>query len=202
MLEVLGNTIISIIHTTGYTGVFVLMTLESALIPIPSEVTMPFAGSLVSTGVFNFWLLGFIGGLGNLFGSLIAYYIGLKGEKTVRHLIKTYGKFILVKEKEFDLAESWFKKYGDGIVFFSRVMPVLRTFVSLPAGIAKTPIKKFIIYTLVGSLIWSYVLEYLGVVLGNNWHILGAYFHKFDFAIAAVLGVCVILYLYHHFKKD
>lgn len=201
MIELLGSYIIALIQATGYAGIFVLMTLESALLPIPSEVTMPFAGSLVASGIFNFWVLGIIGALGNLAGSLAAYYLGFHGEDFVRLVIKKYGKFVLVREAEFEHSEHWFKKHGDIIIFVSRILPVVRTYISLPAGIAKTPIKKFIAYTLIGSLIWSYFLTYLGVVLGSHWNTLGVYFHKFDVAIVILLILAVAFYLYRHLKK-
>jgi len=201
MLESLGSLIIQLIHQAGYAGIFALMTLESALIPIPSEVTMPFAGSLVNLGVFNFWLVGLIGALGNLTGSLAAYALGFQGEEVVRKLIRNYGKYILVKEKEFDLADHWFKKNGDVIVFVSRMLPVVRTYISLPAGIARTNLKKFVAYTFIGSLIWSYLLTYLGVILGSNWKSLEIYFRKFDLLIVVILILGAGFYVFRHVKR-
>jgi len=201
MIELLAHWIIQVIDATGYMGIFILMTLESALIPIPSEVTMPFSGFLVSKGSFDFWLVAAVGATGNLVGSLLAYYLGYFGEDTVRHIIRKYGKFILISEKEYDHAERWFRKYGEAIVFTSRLLPVIRTFISLPAGIARMNIKKFVIYSLVGSFLWSLFLTYIGVILGKNWNSLGQYFHKFDIAISIVGFAMVAFYIYHKYKS-
>lgn len=196
-MEILGSYIIQFIRATGYAGVFILMTLESALIPLPSEVTMPFAGSLVSSGVFSFWPLAIIGTLANLTGSLLAYGLGYLGEGAVRK----YGRYILLREKEFEHAQKLFNKYGEAITFVSRILPAIRTYISLPAGIAKMDLKKFIVYTALGSLIWSTFLTYLGVVLGANWHSLSGYFRKFDLVIIVIFSIGIILYLYRHFRK-
>jgi len=202
MLEALGQFVIGIISQFGYFGVFVLMTLESACIPIPSEVTMPFAGSLISSGRFEFWTLGFVGGLANLVGSWIAYIVGAWGqERVVRKFIRKYGKFVLVTEDEFDRSEIWFRKYGEVIVFATRLMPIVRTFISLPAGIAKMNVFKFSIYTFAGSFIWSVLLTYIGVVMGSNWKSIEVYFRRFDFLIVAILVIGGAWYVRHKLKK-
>lgn len=196
MIEILSNWIIQLIGATGYVGVFVLMTLESALIPIPSEATMPFAGSLIHSGVFDFWLLVAVGTLANLFGSLLAYGLGYLGEPAVLNFIRKYGKYVLIREKEYHHAVSLFDKHGDWIVLVSRVLPAIRTYISLPAGIARMNLKKFVIYTTIGSFIWSIVLAYLGLILGNNWHVLSKYFHILDFVVigAVILGILYFIY--------
>lgn len=177
------------------------MTLESALIPIPSEVTMPFSGSLVSSGQFNFWIVVLIGASGNLFGSLLAYLLGAWGqEAVVRKVIRKWGKYVLVSEREYEHSESWFRKHGEAIVFTSRLLPVVRTFISLPAGISKMKLKKFIVYTLVGSLLWSALLTYIGVMLGNNWSTIGGIFHKFDIFISLALIFVFIWYFRRKLK--
>jgi len=202
MLEILGKFVIDIISKFGYFGVFTLMALESACIPIPSEVTMPFAGSLISSGRFTFWGLVIVGGVANLAGSWLAYFVGAWGQETVvRKVIKKYGKYVLVTEDEFDKSEKWFRKYGEAIVFFTRLMPIVRTFISLPAGIAKMNLWRFSIYTLIGSLIWSTLLTYVGVVLGANWKSIEVYFHRFDFLIVGVFLIAGIWYVHHKVKK-
>lgn len=173
------------------------MTLESALIPLPSEVTMPFAGSLVASGIFSFWPLAIIGTLANLTGSLLAYGLGYLGEAKVRK----YGKYIFLREKEFEHAQRLFIKYGEIITFISRVLPAIRTYISLPAGIAKMNLKKFILYTTLGSFIWSTFLTYLGVVLGSNWHSLSGYFRQFDLVIIVTLILGIIVYLSTHLRN-
>lgn len=201
MVELIGSWIIHFIGALGYFGVFLLMTLESALIPIPSEVTMPFAGSLVALGTFNFWVVVVVGTIGNLVGSLLAYYLGWWGEDAfVRKVITKYGKYVLISESEYDRSERWFRNHGEFVVFLSRILPVLRTFISLPAGVAKMKLKKFILYTVVGCFIWSIVLTQIGVVLGNNWKSLEVYFRKFDVAIVAAGVLVVIWYVWHKLK--
>lgn len=201
MLEILGKFIISIIDKSGYLGIFTLMTIESACIPLPSEVTMPFAGFLVAQGKLNLWLVALSGGLGNLIGSLLAYALGYwGGEHVVRQVIKKLGKYVLVSEREFDRSQRWFIKYDEPIVFFSRLLPAVRTFISLPAGIAKMPIKKFILLTILGSFIWSWILTYMGMILGNNWTSLKGYFHKFDILIVAIFVLLAGFYIYRKVK--
>ncbi len=202
MIEVIGSWIIHFISTLGYFGVFILMTLESALIPIPSEVTMPFSGSLIASGQFNFWVLVIVGTVGNLVGSLLAYWLGAWGqEAVVRKVIVKYGKYILVSEHEYDRSETWFRNHGELMVFASRVLPVLRTFISLPAGVAKMNLPRFIIYTTVGSFIWSFILTKIGVTLGANWQSLEGYFRKFDVVIVVFCVGVVAWYIWHKLKK-
>jgi len=202
MIEVLGEFIINYISQVGYPAVFILMTLESALIPIPSEVTMPFAGFLVGIGKLNFWLVVLLGATGNLFGSLIAYALGYWGQKKfARNLIKKYGKYLLITYHEVETAERWFRRKGELIAFGSRMLPAVRTFISLPAGFAKMNVIKFSFYTFLGSFIWSALLTYLGVALGENWTVLQTYFHKFDFLIV-ILGIALVaFYVYYKLKK-
>lgn len=178
------------------------MLLESALIPIPSEITMGFSGYLASTGALNLWLVVIVGTIANLVGSLIAYYIGYFLEETVLlKLIKKYGKFILVSEKEYRHAEHWFQKYGDKIVFASRLLPAIRTVISLPAGAFRMDIKKFITYTVVGCFLWSLFLTYVGYVLGENWQALDPYYQKLQYVILAVLIVGVIYFVFRKIRK-
>ncbi len=201
MLEFLSGFIIHLIQSSGYFGVFLLMTLESALVPIPSEITMPFAGYLVSTGVFSFIAVVLVGAFGNLVGSWIGYAIGYFLEETiVLNLIKKYGKFILISTSEYDHSLKWFNKFGEKITFFSRILPAVRTFISLPAGLAKMNFWKFSIYTFLGSLVWSSVLTYVGLYLGSKWNSIGVYFHKFDLILAVLLVFAVLLYLNHKLK--
>lgn len=202
LLETLASWIVTIISTTGYLGIFALMTVESALIPLPSEITMPFSGSLVASGRFNIWLVAVAGALGNLAGSLLAYALGFWGqENVVRVIIKKYGKYLLISEHEVERAEKWFLKYGELIVFTSRLMPVIRTFISLPAGIAKMNLVKFIIYTTVGSFLWSLILAYIGMVMGQNWRYLEVYFQKFDILIFIVLVLGAGGYLFRKYRQ-
>lgn len=177
------------------------MTLESALIPIPSEITMPFAGYLVTTGKFSFIAVVFVGALGNLVGSWIGYAIGYFLEETIIvSLIKKYGKFILVTVDEYNHSLKWFNKFGDKIAFFSRILPAIRTFISLPAGLAEMNFWKFSVYTFLGSLIWSFVLTYIGFYLGSKWESIGGYFHKFDLILAVLLIFAILFYVNRKLK--
>jgi len=201
MIELLSGFIIHLIQSSGYWGIFILMTLESALIPIPSEVTMPFAGYIVTTGNFSFIAVVLIGAFGNLIGSWIGYAIGYFLEETViLKLIKKYGKFILVSVDEYNHSLKWFNKFGDKIAFFSRILPAVRTFISLPCGLAEMNFWKFSIYTFLGSLIWSTFLTYIGVYLGSKWNTIGGYFHKFDLVLAVLLLFAVLFYVNHKLK--
>lgn len=201
-MQQLTQILTSFITSYGYLAVFLLMTAESALIPIPSEVTMAFAGFLAGAGLMNFWLVVLIGALGNLFGSLLAFYLGrAMGEEWIRVAIKKWGKWILVHEKDFDVALAWFKKYGQGITFGSRLLPVVRTFISLPAGIAEMNVGKFAIFTFIGSFMWSAFLAYLGLKLGQNWKVIDPYFRKFQFLIIGLFIAAAAFYVYSHLKR-
>lgn len=202
MLELLSNYIISFIETTRYIGIFVLMTLESALIPIPSEITMPFSGFLVSKGTLSFWPVIITGTIANLVGSYIAYWIGYFLEETILlTLIKKYGKFILLTLHDYERAHIWFTKYGDKIIFISRLLPGIRTVISLPAGMFEMDIKKFTVYTFIGCFIWSILLTYVGFILGENWTALEKYYRQFETLIALVIIVAIAVYLKKHLKQ-
>lgn len=158
---------------------------------------MPFSGFLVSEGKFNLWLVVLLGSLGNLVGSLIAFYLGYWGEEAlVRVFIRKYGKYLFISEHEFERSERWFRKYGELIVFISRLLPAVRTYISLPAGISKMNPFKFSIYTFIGSFIWSLFLTYIGVYLRSKWNTLSTYFHIFDFLIIGFLAVFIIIFFY------
>ena len=202
LTEFFVQNLTSLINTYGYAAVFLLMTLESALIPIPSEITMTFAGFLSGTGHMNFWIAVLLGALGNLIGSLLAFWLGEKmGEEWIRIAIRKWGKWILVHEKDFDMSLAWFKKYGQGITFGSRLLPIVRTFISLPAGIADMNIVKFGVYTFIGSFIWSGLLAYLGLKLGQNWLSIEPFFRQFQFVIIGLFVAAAIFYVYSHLKR-
>jgi len=201
MLEQLTGLIIHFIQSTGYFGIYMLMTLESALIPIPSEVTMPFAGFLVAQGKLNFWLVVLMGAFGNLTGSLIAYGIGFYLEEhIIIRFINKYGKFVLLTVHEYERSVSWLKKYGDYVAFFSRMLPAVRTFISLPAGLSEMNIWKFSFYTFVGSFIWSLLLTYVGVYFGKEWSVLEPLYRKFEILIFAVFLAGVFWYINRKLK--
>lgn len=197
MLENLASWIVNVISALGYPGIVLTMAIESALIPLPSEIIMPFSGYLVSTGQFSLIWVAVAGAIGNVIGSLVAYGLGYWGhERVVRRFIRKYGKWILLTEEELDKAEKLLHKYKDLVVVGSRVLPGIRTVISLPCGIAKLPLTRFIVLTFVGSFIWSYFLAWVGLKMGENWDTLGPIFHKADiFIILAFVGV-VGFYIY------
>jgi membrane protein DedA with SNARE-associated domain len=188
IIETLSNFIISVIEQLGYAGVFVGMTLESVGLPIPSEVIMPFAGYVVWEGGLTLIGITVAGTLGCLAGSLIAYCIGLWGG---RPLLERYGKYVLISKRELDLADKWFEKYGDRAVFVSRLLPVVRTYISFPAGIVNMDVKKFSLYTVLGSLPWCFGLAYIGVLLGPHWEDIKGLFRYLD--IAVIVGIIALV---------
>jgi len=188
ILDQITQFIISTISNSGYFGIFLLMIAESALIPIPSEIIMPFSGYLVSTEKFDLGLVILAGSLGNLVGSLIAYYVGLK---LGREIILRYGKYIFLKKSHLDFTESYFSRFGDKSTFVGRLLPAVRTYISLPAGLAKMDVKKFVFYTFIGSVIWNSVLTFVGIKLGENWNSIQKYTHYFD--VIVIIGVIVVI---------
>ena len=198
MIAQFSSIIIHLIHSTGYGGIFILMTLESTLVPIPSEIVMPFSGFLVGQHHLSFLWVIIAGTLGNLTGSLIAYGIGYwLEENVVVALISKYGKFLLLSTHDYEKSKKWFTTYGDKAVLVSRVLPVVRTFISLPAGIYRMDLKKFSLYTAIGSLFWSIFLTSIGYYLGSKWNSFEGYFRKFDIAIVIGIIILVCLYIYH-----
>ena len=196
------DNLTSLISSYGVVAVFVLMTAESALIPIPSEITMPFAGFLAGRGILDFWLVVFIGALGNLSGSLLAYWLGYaKGEEWVRFAIRKWGKWLLMREEEYDKAKAWYIKYGQAVTFTSRLLPIVRTFISLPAGIAKMNLTYFSVLTFIGSFIWSAFLAWLGLKLGQNWLSIEPYFRKFQIVIVGLGLLAVFFYIRTHLRR-
>lgn len=193
----LVSHITDFISNFGLVAIFSLMTAESALIPIPSEITMPFAGFLSERGLISFWGAVFAGTLGNYVGSCLAWSLGTHGEGFTRRFIRKWGKFVFISEHEVDIAISFYKRFGQPITFFSRLLPILRTYISLPAGIAKMPFVSFSILTLLGSFIWSTLLAYIGFTLGGNWNSIEPYFRKFQFTIVGLGLVLVAFYFYH-----
>jgi len=198
ILGAIGLFIIGVISAGGYWGVILLMAIESANIPLPSEVIMPFAGFLVHEGQLNLWLVALAGGLGCTIGSAFSWWLGYVGG---RPLVERYGKYVLLSHHDLDMGEKWFRKYGASIAFFSRLLPIVRTFISFPAGIAKVPIGRFLIYTFVGSVIWSWVLAFIGIKLGENWEHLEVYFRKFDYVILIIIVLGIVWWIYRHFAQ-
>jgi len=197
LIAPIANWIINLISSWGYSGILVLMTIESACVPLPSEIIMPFSGYLVSTGRFNLHLASITGALGCAIGSTISYFAGYYGG---RPLILKYGKYILISKHELDRADRFFTRFGSSAVFIARLLPIVRTFISLPAGISKMPFGRFIIYSFIGSLPWCYALVYAGKILGENWLIIKNYIRKFDILIAIFIIALIALFIIYKIK--
>ncbi|MBI4812627.1 DedA family protein [Candidatus Falkowbacteria bacterium] len=184
IISVLATFIIGGISAMGYAGVAIMMAIESACVPLPSEIIMPFAGFLVAKGQFALWGVTLAGAIGSVAGSALAYWVGIYGG---RGLIEKYGRYILVTRRDLEIADNFFNKHGQAAIFFSRMLPVVRTFISLPAGIARMNFNKFVAYTFFGSIPWCLALAYAGKKLGENWGALEEYFRRFDTIIVVLL---------------
>jgi membrane protein DedA with SNARE-associated domain len=179
----------------GYLAIFLLMLAESACIPFPSEVTMLVGGWYAADGSLDFFWVGAAGVLGNLVGSWIAYGVGRTGG---RELLDRYGRYIFIRRHDIDKAEIWWEKYGEAATFFSRLLPVIRTFISLPAGIARMPFGKFTLYTFLGVIPWTYALTYAGVLVEDNWEKVLGYF---DIPTLIIGGVVLLAIAYFFVKR-
>lgn len=186
----------------GYLGVVVAMAIESAMIPLPSELILPYAGFLVSDpsqveplagAPWSYWIVVVAGTIGNTTGSLIAYAIGAWGG---RPFLERYGKYVLIRPHEIELAEHFFARWGSATVFFSRLLPIVRTFISFPAGVARMNLTKFIVYSTAGAFLWSMLLVYAGVVLGENWVEIREALAPFDFLIAVGCVLLVVAFIW------
>ncbi|MBI2861554.1 MAG: DedA family protein [Chloroflexi bacterium] len=183
----------------GYVGLVIAMAIESAGIPLPSELILPMAGWMVSLGEWNLWLAVVFATLGNTLGSTIAYWGGALGG---RPAVLRYGRYILISPHDVAVADRWFARWGEWAVFFSRLMPVVRTFISLPAGIARMHFGKFLIYSIAGALPWSFLLIYAGKLLGDNWERVRSLLSSLDYVIIVVIVALAAFYIYHHLRRS
>lgn len=210
MLDALDQFVIPFLEriysSFGYAGVTVAMTIESAAIPLPSELTLPFAGWVVSRGLiepltgapWTYWGAVAAGVIGNTLGSLVAYAVGAWGG---RPLLERYGRYVLIREHDLDLADRWFERWGAAAVFFSRMLPVIRTFISLPAGIARMPIWRFVVFSILGAIPWVMLLVWGGVVLGDSWLELKQRLRGFDYVVAVAGLALVALFVWRHVRR-
>src|SRR6266850_932773 len=198
IIELLSVLIVATISRLGYAGIVLLMAIESACIPLPSEIIMPFSGALVARGEFNLWLVGLAGAFGCVLGSLVAYWVGMYGG---RPLAEKYGRYLLISRHDLDLADRWFDRFGEVIVFASRLLPAIRTFIAFPAGVARMNLPRFIVFTFAGSLPWCLALAYVGQKLGEQWdkdETLKTWFHRFDFVIGIVAVLLAAWWIWRH----
>ncbi len=188
-MTALSTWIVATIAAMGYGGVVLMMAAESACVPLPSEVIMPFSGYLVASGRFDLNLVALAGALGCLLGSAIAYHLGATGGRWV---FERYGRYFLISSHELRIAEEFFNRWGAPAVFFSRLLPVIRTFISFPAGVARMRLVPFVFYTLTGSYFWCLGLAYVGRQLGRHWQSIGPYFHRFDGLMVIAMAVAAL----------
>ncbi|EHQ90149.1 DedA family protein [Desulfosporosinus youngiae] len=198
VLTFLGQLVQSMISSFGYSGVFLAMAIESACIPLPSEIILPFTGYMVFGGYFSFWQATLAATLGNLFGGLVAYYAGVWGG---RPFIKRYGRYVFINERELAWTEQLFRRHGEITVFVGRILPIMRTFISLPAGIARMNPFKMAAYTTLGAFIWCTFLIYVGQKLGENWDSLKPYFHRADVVIGGGLVLAILYVIWKRHKR-
>lgn len=197
LLTLLGGFVIATISRFGYGGIVLLMAIESACIPLPSEIIMPFSGYLVYRGELNLLLVALAGAVGCVLGSIVAYYAGAWGG---RPLIEKYGKYVLISAHDLAIADRWFARHGDITVFAGRLLPVIRTFIAFPAGVARMPLWRFNLYTFVGSYLWSFGLAWIGMKLGEHWDALRVYFQRFDAIIGIALLAAIVWYVRRHLR--
>jgi membrane protein DedA with SNARE-associated domain len=200
LVAAVAALIVATVSTAGYGGIVALMAIESACIPLPSEIIMPFSGYLVSTGRFDLVLVALAGAIGCNLGSTAAYAVGAHGGRT---LVERWGGYALIRQRELALADWFFERFGGIAVFVARLLPLVRTFIAFPAGIARMRQVKFQIYTFAGSFLWCYALAYVGQKLGERWESdprLKQVFHRFDAAIAVAIVIAVAFYLWLHLR--
>jgi membrane protein DedA with SNARE-associated domain len=199
ILTHLGQFVEYMISSFGYAGVFLAMAVESACIPLPSEIILPFTGYMVFAGHFSFWQSTIAATLGNLFGGLVAYYIGVWGG---RPFLIRYGRYFFINKRELAWTERLFEHYGEATVFIGRMLPIVRTFISLPAGIARMNLLKMATYTTIGAFFWCALLIFVGQKLGENWDSLKPYFHRADVVVGGVIVLAVIYGVWRHLNSS
>lgn len=210
MLDAIDSIVLpfleSLYSSFGYVGVVIAMTIESCAIPVPSELILPFAGWSVSRGLiepltaapWNYWGAVIAGVIGNTLGSLASYAIGAYGG---RPLVERYGRYILISPHDLELADRWFARYGQATVFFSRMLPIVRTFISVPAGVARMPLGRFVIFSILGATPWVMLLVWGGVQLGDHWRELKDALKGLDYLVAAVVVALVALFVWRHVRR-
>jgi membrane protein DedA with SNARE-associated domain len=198
LIETLNSWVLSLISVFGYTGLGFVMFLENVFPPIPSEIILPLAGSLTLKGDFSLAGITLVGMVGSVAGAWVFFGIGYWfDEKRVRFLIQKYGKWLLLSTNDLDRALSWFQKYGYWVVFFGRMVPMVRSLISIPAGLAKMSFAKFTLYTALGTACWSFLLAYAGQVLGKNWNLVEGYLARYETVIWVFVGVGMLVFLFY-----
>ena len=196
ILEQVAAWIQELIAAIGYPGIVIVMAIENIFPPIPSELVLPFAGALSAKGEMNFWAAVAAGTVGSLIGAIVLYAVGyFAREAGVRTLVARYGKFLFISEKDLDRAAEWFERYGEAIIFFGRLIPLVRSIISVPAGYTRMNPARFIIYTILGTTVWNLILAYAGRLLGENWEKILAFMDTYQYATLAVLVLLAMSFL-------
>jgi len=199
LLSLVSQFILAVISAGGYLGIVLLMAIESACIPLPSEIIMPFSGYLVGQGRFTLWGVAVAGAVGCNLGSAVAYFVGARGG---RPWLERYGRYVLITRRDLEWADRWFARYGEATILFARLLPVIRTFIALPAGIARMSVWRFHLYTFLGSLPWCWVLAWLGLKFGEQWEEkIHPWFEKFDIVIGLVLPAAVAWFVWNRWRE-
>jgi len=201
MIQSIIDWLVNAISTIGYPGVFISVFLESFFAPIPSEIILPFSGFVASTGKMDLVFVIVIATVAAYLGSLPFYFIGKWGEKPVINFINKYGKYLFIQQKDVDKVFGAFDKYGKGVVFFGRLIPMIRTLISFPAGVAKMQFARFSMYTLFGSLTWNILLTYAGYQLGDHWSVVSKWIEKYQNVILVLIIIAVLLYIIRGIKS-
>lgn len=194
----IASLVTATIAALGYPGLLLLMALESMIFPLPSELVMPFAGFLAAQGRFSFSLVLVYSTLGSLIGSLVSYYVGYYGGEPV---VRRYGRWLLLTKNDLDKTERWFRRRGEVTIFFSRLIPVVRHLISIPAGMGKMKLKRFCLYTVLGAALWNAFLAWLGYLLGKNWELVTQYTEPISVAVLIFLIVACGIFVARHIKK-
>lgn len=202
ILDVLATWAQSVISTMGYPGLVLVMLLENIFPPVPSEVILPLAGSLALEGRFTLLGVTVMGTIGSVGGALIFYQLGHSlGEARVRELIRRYGKWLMLSEEDFDKALAWFNRYGEGVIFFGRMVPIIRSLVSIPAGIASMRLGRFSIYTAIGTGLWSFLLAFAGYLLGQSWPLVSQWISRYEKVVVAIIGAAIIVFVVRRLRQ-
>ncbi len=195
LTALLGQFAVETIYFLGYPGIVILMALESMIIPLPSEMVMPFAGFLAAQGSFSIFLVILASAIGSLIGSLISYAMGYYGGNK---LVLYFGRWLLLDQRDLEMTEKWFARRGEVTIFIGRFIPVVRHLISIPAGIGKMDLKKFIIYTVIGAGAWNSILAYMGFWLGRNWEVVRKYTEPLSIIFLILIILAFIYFIYKH----
>jgi len=193
ILNAIKDWVQSLISTVGYPGLALVMFLENVFPPIPSEVILPLAGWLTLVGRFSMFWVTVVGMVGSVAGALVFYGLGrIFGEKRLRDLVDRYGRWVLLSAEDIDRSETWFKRYGEYVIFFGRMVPIIRSVISIPAGLAAMPLLRFCFYTGLGTALWSFTLAYAGRLLGANWPLVEGWINRYQDVVMVLLVVAVV----------